>query len=81
MNSAYYPIVVGVIQFIGTLIYLAWKKGQDDEKLEVLRSAHNDLAKENQQLQDDLNQVAIDLNRLWGWVRGNSGAPPNGGSH
>jgi len=79
LNSAYYPILFGVIQFISTLIYLAWKKGQDDAKLETLRVAHNELADKIQTLTDSNAGLSNDLANIRGWLKGSSGAPINGG--
>jgi hypothetical protein len=81
VNPVYLQICVALGNFLVTLLYVAWRKGKDDERLEALAKAHDTLAKDNKQLQDDLEQMAKDLNRLYGWLRGTSGAPINGGSH
>lgn len=81
MNPVYAPILVGVIQFIGTIIFLAWKKGQDDAKLEILRTAHNELADEVTKVRDTNADLQNDLANIRGWLKGSSGAPINGGTH
>lgn len=73
MNSAYFPIIVAIIQFVGTLLFFAWKKGQDDAKLEILRQANNELCDEVQDLKDNVAKIR-------GWLRGSQGAPINGGN-
>lgn len=74
MNPVYLQICVALGNFLVTLLYVAWRKGKDDERLEAIE-------KDKKKLQDDVEQLGKDLNRLYGWLRGNSGAPINGGSH
>ncbi len=81
MNPVYAPIFVGVIQFIGTIIFLAWKKGKDDEKLELLREAHNEAVEEIENLKDVNMALSNEVANIRGYLRGGSGAPINGGSH
>lgn len=80
MNPVYAPILVGIIQFIGTIIFLAWKKGQDDAKLETLRTAHNKLSDEVIEIRDTNTGLQNDLANIRGWLKGSSGSPLNGGT-
>ena len=81
MNPVYITILFGIAQFIGTLLFLAWKKGKDDDKLETLREAHNELVEDFDNLKDVNLELSNEVANIRGYLRGESGAPINGGTH
>ena len=81
MNPVYVAIISAVANFIGTLLFLAWKKGKDDAKLEVLREAHNELTDDFDRMKDINVELSKEVANIRGYLRGEYGAPINGGTN
>lgn len=79
MNPIYAQILVGLGGLVLQILYVAWRKGKDDQALQDLIKAKEELARDNKKLQDDFAELAKDLNRLWGYSRAKWGATLNGG--
>lgn len=81
MNPVYVTILFGILQFIGTLLFLSWKKGKDDEKLEVLREAHNELTDDFDRMKDVNIELSKEVANIRGYLKGQYGAPINGNTN
>jgi len=81
MNPVYVAIVAVVVNIIVMLLGFAWKAGSDNQKLETLRSAHNDLSEDIEAMRDVDVEHTKELANIRGYLRGEKHVPINGGAN
>lgn len=79
------PVYIAILSAVGNVILIiagfAWKVGRDNQKLETLREAHNELADDMENMKDVDVELTKEVANIRGYLRGESGAPINGGAN